>query len=175
MLAKCAMRWLAPSALILVVACVARLPRPSYSAQTTEALEPVTYPPPPARVEFVPARPAKGAVWIDGEWTWQGRRWAWRVGRWVIPPANARFAPWTMVRSDDGTIYFAPGIWVDAKHEPMTEPSAMATGTPTITDVVDPEGTLQHTGKSIRSPTDFEADAGTDGSPADAAPESSTD
>jgi hypothetical protein len=73
-----------------------------------------------------------------------------------------------MVRSEDGTIYFAPGVWVDAKHEPMTEPTAIATGQPTVTDVVDPEGTLQHTGKTIRSATDFEADAGPDGSPADA-------
>jgi hypothetical protein len=165
------MRWLAFSALIGIVACVGRLPRPTYSPQTTAALEPVTYPPPPARVEFVPALPVKGAVWIDGEWTWQGRRWAWRVGRWVVPPPNARFAPWTTVRSDDGTIYFAPGIWVDAKHQPTTEPTAVATGQPTIADVVDPEGTLQHTGKSIRSATDFEADAGIDGSPADDAPD----
>jgi hypothetical protein len=76
-----------------------------------------------------------------------------------MPPASSRFAPWTMVRSDDGTIYYASGVWVDAKRAPIAEPAALATGSPTIADVPDPEGTLEHTGKTIRT-SDPLTDAG---------------
>ncbi len=67
------------------------------------------YPPPPARVEFVPKSPKDGAVWLDGEWTWQGQRWAWKSGRWVAPPANAKFSPWTATRGQTGIYYVRRG------------------------------------------------------------------
>jgi hypothetical protein len=108
---------------IAFVACGhARLPRPPYVGHPTSALVEVPYPPPPSRVEFVPPQPQDGAVWIDGEWTWRGRRWAWRSGRWVTVPAGATFSPWTSVRNGDGTLYFAPGTWRNAKGEDMRAP-----------------------------------------------------
>ena len=65
-------------AFIVVPACGARLlAAPAYRVQATTALLPVDYPPPPARVELVPNAPSGEAVWIDGEWQWQGQRWAW--------------------------------------------------------------------------------------------------
>jgi hypothetical protein len=160
-------RWAAPAALAILVACVSRLPRPDYVAQPTAALETVGYPPPPARVEFVPPSPGKGAVWIDGEWVWQGRRWSWRIGRWVQPPPDAKFSPWTVVRSDDGATYYASGTWRDARGNDLPDPTAIITARPNLSDVVDPEGELEQTGRSIKPESG--RDAGPDGEAPDAA------
>src|SRR3954469_19970731 len=104
-------RWLV---LCAIVACGARaLPHPEYVAHPQRALVEVPYPPPPARVEFVPARPADDAVWVDGEWVWRGRRYAWKPGRWVMAPSDAKFSPWTSVRDREGTLYLAKGTWRD--------------------------------------------------------------
>ncbi|MBX3215973.1 MAG: YXWGXW repeat-containing protein [Labilithrix sp.] len=118
-----------------------KLPAPPYTTHPTSALVEIPYPPPPARVEAVPLRPNKGgAVWIDGEWTWQTRRWAWKPGRWVEPPANARFAPWTSVRDRVGTLYVAAGAWRDASGALVSEPEPLAVGGPAPAAVVTPEG-----------------------------------
>ncbi|MBX3207001.1 MAG: YXWGXW repeat-containing protein [Labilithrix sp.] len=124
------------------LACGApKLPAPPFTSQPTHALVEIPFPPPPARVEAVPPRPAKaGAVWIDGEWTWQTRRWAWKPGRWVEPPANARFAPWTTVRDRVGTLYVAAGAWRDAAGASVAEPAPLAIAGPAPAAVVTPEG-----------------------------------
>jgi hypothetical protein len=131
----------------------------------------VGYPPPPARIEFVPPPPAKGAVWIDGEWVWQGRRWAWRIGRWVQPPPGARYSPWTVVRGDDGTTFYAAGTWRDDRGAELAEPPALVAARANLSDVVDPEGELETTGRSIRpAQTASAADAGA-GAPAEGIPD----
>jgi YXWGXW repeat-containing protein len=140
------MRFLARVPLLLVLACGGELPGPTYVQQRGSALASVPYPPPPARVEFVPSRPVSGAVWIDGEWAFRGRRWSWRPGRWVVPPAGARFSPWTMVRADDGTIYYAPGAWRDAKDQDAPEPQALSSAKPSPGGVVNAEGERENTG-----------------------------
>jgi outer membrane lipoprotein SlyB len=56
------------------------------AVQTTQVIAPE---PPPARVQeyaMVPA-PGPGYVWIDGEWTWNGR-WFWRAGYWAYHPGG---------------------------------------------------------------------------------------
>lgn len=106
-----------------------RLPAPRYVAQTTGALRPVPFPPPPARAEWIPAAPREDdAVWIDGEWTWQGRRWAWRPGRWVLPPAGASYAAWTSVRDAHGNVYVAAGRWRDASGRAVADPAPISVG-----------------------------------------------
>jgi hypothetical protein len=167
------MRWYAHASLAIFGACASRLPHPPYAPQPADALEMVGYPPPPARVEFVPLRPAAGAVWIDGEWSWQGRRWAWRIGRWVDPPAGARFSPWTMVRGDDGTTYYAPGVWRDEHGAELAEPAALVAARPNLSDVVDPEGELETTGRSIRPAQDLSRDAGIE-APGEGIPDADT-
>ncbi len=124
------------------VACGApKLPAPPFTSQPTSALTEVPYPPPPARVEGVPPRPKdEGAVWIDGEWTWQTRRWAWKPGRWVKPTPGARFAPWTTVRDRIGTLYFAGGTWRDANGSEVAEPQPLAVGGPAPAAVISPAG-----------------------------------
>jgi hypothetical protein len=125
----------------VAIACGApRLAAPDYTGQPTAALSQIPYPPPPARVEFVPEQPRDGAVWIDGEWTWRTRRWSWKPGRWVEAPRNARFSPWTTVRDRTGTLYIAAGAWRDDKGGEVPEPPVLAAGRPTPVNVVDPEG-----------------------------------
>lgn len=129
------------AAATVMVACGARrLPAPSYTGQPQEALVQVPYPPPPARVEYVPEQPADGAVWIDGEWVWQGRRYAWKPGRWVKPPANAAFAPWATVRDPMGSLYIAEGTWRDSKGNEVAAPSPIETGAPSPGSITVPEG-----------------------------------
>lgn len=113
---------------------------PRYVSQPQEALEEVPFPPPPARVEFIPRRPSDDAVWIDGEWVWHGRRYAWKPGRWVKPPARGAYAPWTTVRDAMGTLYLAKGTWRDESGAALPDPEPLATGSPTRASVVDPEG-----------------------------------
>jgi hypothetical protein len=144
------MRLLVRASLVALFACGGGLPAPAYIQQRSGALAPVPYPPPPARAEFVPDQPANRAVWIDGEWVWRRRRWAWQQGRWVVPPNGARFSPWTMVRSDDGVIYYALGAWRDAKDNDVAEPQALATATSSAGEVVNPEGERETTGQTIR-------------------------
>jgi hypothetical protein len=98
-------------------------------SQPTTALVETPFPPPPARAEFVPKQPAKGAVWIDGEWTWRGHRWGWVAGRWVIAPPGAAFSPWTTVRGSSGTLFFAQGVWRDAHGDVVAAPVPLALGT----------------------------------------------
>ena len=131
----------------ILLACAApRLPAPTYVGQPTSALQEAAYPPPPGRVEYIPNLPQEGAVWIDGEWTWQGRRWAWKQGRWVMPPSGARFSPWTSTRDKTGLFYVAEGKWRDAQGRELPDPKPVALGRTRGGPVTDPEGdTVQPT------------------------------
>ena len=96
-------------------ACASSLPVPRTGTPNDQNREyvDVPYPPPAARVEIVPPCPERGAVWVDGEWSWKGKRWAWEPGGWVlVPQKDAYFTPWTIaVRPEDGTMRFWPGSW----------------------------------------------------------------
>ena len=120
---------------------VSRLPAPAYVAHPTSALVEVPYPPPPARVEYVPERPKDGnMVWLDGEWTWRGRRWGWKAGRWVVPPADAKFSPWTDVRDDRGTLSAAEGAGRDSKGVPLADPAPFTLAKTTAGTLVSADG-----------------------------------
>lgn len=112
----------------LTPACGASLPAPPTGVhpQGFTTFVEVPYPPPPARVEVVPPKPAEGAVWVDGQWDYEARSWVWRPGGWVSPPANAYFAPWLTVRRVDGKLFFAPGSWHDRSGKPVAEPKVLA-------------------------------------------------
>jgi len=122
------------------------MPRPKYAQQKTASLTQVGYPPPPARVELIPAQPPGHPVWLDGEWAWTGSKWAWTVGRWVVPRQGATFSPWTTVRDDRGNVYFANGVWNDATGQPLPPPPALASGRARAGDVTSPEGANEKTG-----------------------------
>lgn len=100
--------------LLTLTACGGSLPVPVTGPHGSE--DPavvVPFPPPPAHVEVVPPAPEglKGAVWVDGEWQWRGRRWVWLAGRWEEPYPGAYFAPSTTVRRADGELVWFAGVW----------------------------------------------------------------
>jgi hypothetical protein len=145
----------------LVVSCAAPLPRAREVAQPPAALIEVERPPPPARVEILPARPSIDAVWIDGEWIWRRGRWAWLPGRWVVPPEGASFAAWTFERGADGRLWYAPGVWRDASGAEIAAPKPLAFALVEAGAVVDAEGRTETTGPVLRdrpSPTRSPAD-----------------
>jgi hypothetical protein len=43
----------------------------------------VPAPPPAPLAQTVPPRPGGDRVWIEGHWTWNGRRYVWVNGRWA--------------------------------------------------------------------------------------------
>src|SRR5476649_2210822 len=88
-------------------ACSSSLRHPPYAPQAQSALVEVTLPPPPGRVEAIPASPTPSAVWVDGEWRWRRQRWGWQPGYWAEPPKDAKFSPWAFVRGVDGRFWVA--------------------------------------------------------------------
>jgi hypothetical protein len=121
-------RALATWVTLLASACRSALPEPPIGPSPGEALVDVTSPPPAAHVEYVPPRPRKDAVWIDGQWTWDGS-WRWEPGGWVAPPPGARFAPWRTFRRVDGTLAFASAAWIGARGEVIASPAVLRPAT----------------------------------------------
>jgi hypothetical protein len=78
-----------------------------------------------------------------------------------------------MVRSDDGTTYYAAGAWRDADGGALAEPLALVAARPNLSDVIDPEGELETTGRSIRPPTTSSRDGGA-GPAAEGTPDADT-
>jgi hypothetical protein len=108
---------------LLVLACSSGLPLPERTRHPREAFLPVPYPPPAALAETVPPQPERDeAVWIDGEWVFQGNRYVWQRGGWVEPPLGARFAQWRAVYQSAGRLFLAPGTWYDAAGHALPRP-----------------------------------------------------
>jgi hypothetical protein len=107
-------------------ACAAGLPRPPTAPQPESAFTDVPYPPPAARVETVPAQPAGGGVWVDGQWSWDGSHWDWVPGGWVEPAHGARFAPWALRMQPDGRLRFASAAWRDETGRELPPPVVLA-------------------------------------------------
>jgi hypothetical protein len=137
------MRWMTSRLAILgcaLAACSGRVPHPPYASQPASALVEVDYPPPPARVESVPERPAGNAVWLNGEWSWTGRRWGWKPGGWIVVPEGAAYAKLLIVRRNDGKLFAAPGMWRNAKGEEVSPPEPISASPAKSSAIVDPEG-----------------------------------
>jgi hypothetical protein len=94
-------------------ACHSSFPQPATGPQPENAFVTVPYPPPAARVEALPKRPSREAVWVDGQWSWDGTRWTWVPGAWVVPPPEGRFARWELRLLRDGQLLFARASWRD--------------------------------------------------------------
>jgi hypothetical protein len=131
------------------LACSSDLPHPRYTGQPTSALTEIPYPPPPARVEMVPAQPVDGAVFVRGEWLWDGRRWAWKQGAWYTPPEGVLYARWVTVRGNDGKLYLASGTWRTASGEEVQPPPAPYGARSGSESVVNPEGENETVGPTI--------------------------
>lgn len=118
--------------------------------------------PPPGRIEVIPPRPNRSAVWIDGEWSWHRQRWAWVEGRWVDPPPAASFSPWVFERGTDGRMWYAPGIWRRADGAPIDPPPPLASAHVEPTQIVNASGAVETTGptRSAPAPGSATADGG---------------
>ena len=136
---------------ILFVSCRGALPHPPYSAQPASALAAVEVGPPPGRVEVIPPPPAGADAWIDGEWIVRHGRWYWLLGRWVKTPPGATYSPWVLVRSSDGTPWYARGTWRDSHGANLQPPPPLAVATASGESVVDPEGEPEDTGRSLKT------------------------
>jgi hypothetical protein len=132
-------------------ACGETLPHPPYAAQATTALAAVDFGPPPGRVEVAPKRPALANAWVDGEWIRRHGRWYWLLGRWVQTPTGAVYAPWVVVRAVDGTPFYAPSRWQNAKGVPIPPPPALAYATANGQAVFNAEGEAEQTGRSVKT------------------------
>lgn len=99
------------AALMCVPACSGSLPKPPTGPAARDAMVEVPYPPPPARTETIPPQKSTAAVWLDGQWEWDGKDWKWLPGSWMTPPANAYFTPWATERRPDGRLFFSRAAW----------------------------------------------------------------
>jgi hypothetical protein len=136
---------------VLVLAgCGGGPPHPAMSSQAMSALTQVDTGPPPGRVETLPPRPAGADVWIDGEWLHRHGRWYWLLGRWTKAPAGATYRPWVVVRSVDGTAFYAPGVWVDKDGRPIPPPQPLAFAEATGMGLVSPDGEPEDTGRAMK-------------------------
>ena len=99
--------------------CSSSLSRPPSGPLPADAMVEVPYPPPPGRVETVPAQKKSAEVWIDGQWEWSGRDWRWVPGTWMVPPPHAYFTPWTTKHDPDGRLLFAPAAWRGKDGKPV--------------------------------------------------------
>jgi hypothetical protein len=133
----------------LAAACSGALPRPPFAAQPPTALVEVTVAPPPGRVEDVPTRPKRGAVWIDGEWTWRRHKWSWHTGYWADPPPGAKLSPWVFEVGVDGRLWYAQSAWRDANGAAVPAPAVLAAATVDQSEVVDATGDTQNTGSNL--------------------------
>ena len=70
-------------------------------------------PPPPARVEIVPA-PRPGFIWAPGFWSWDGHHHVWHRGYWEREHPGEHFVPAGWVNGPHGW-HFAPAHW---EHRP---------------------------------------------------------
>jgi hypothetical protein len=136
---------------VLLIGCSSELPHPRYARQPTSALVEVPFPAPPARVELVPAQPEPGAVWIRGEWSWQGNLWEWKRGLWTRPPAGAAYAPWVSVRGADGRLFYAPGTWRNAANERIADPEPIKVERSTKRHVTNTEDEIDPAGENVRA------------------------
>lgn len=95
------------------------LPRPSTGPTPRETGVEVPFPPPPARVEFVPDPKSDAEVWVDGQWDWDGDGWKWLAGSWMVPPEGAYFTRWSTYRRSDGRLFFVRAAWRDRNGKPL--------------------------------------------------------
>ena len=78
--------------------------------------EPVLVAPPPPRVEYYGAPPVAGQIWIDGYWSWTGRRHEWVSGRWEAPRPGYTWVPHRWERDGDRW-HQRGGRWEERREE----------------------------------------------------------
>lgn len=106
-------------------ACSPRVVTAPEGRHAPGAFTEVPYPPPAALVEVVPRARPRGAVWVDGYWTWRGSHYVWQRGGWVLPPPESTFAPWRTKYTKQGQLLFAPGRWYGPDAQEIDPPDVV--------------------------------------------------
>jgi hypothetical protein len=68
-----------------------------------------------------------------------------------VAPAGATFSPWAFTRAPDGTLWYAPGTWRDAKGAAIDAPAAIDVAQASTIEVVNATGNVESTGRTLRS------------------------
>ena len=87
----------------------------------------VAFPPPPAVVEELTGGASDPrCAWVDGHYTWDGRRWSWQAGRWVLPPTGCYYAEPVVAwaKAGEPRLYFTPPRWYRNDAVERTEKTA---------------------------------------------------
>jgi hypothetical protein len=124
--------------------CSSPIRHPPYAPQPASALFEVTLPPPPGRVESVPAAPTRDAVWVDGEWRWRRHKWGWQPGYWTVIPKDAKFSAWVFVRGTDGRFWSAPGAWRDSTGAQVPAPPELSAAKVDAAEIVNAVGETEN-------------------------------
>jgi len=95
----------------VVLGCTPRVPGPPIGTHAGEAPTTVPYPPPPGRTDELPPQPSEQDVWIDGQYTWDGKGYTWTAGSWVTPPPGRTYAPARLLRRRNGELLYYEGHW----------------------------------------------------------------
>lgn len=129
-----------------LIGCGSSLPRPTAVKNDPSGYVEVPYPPPAARIEFMPPKPDKpgNIVWADGEWRWRGKRWRWTNGGWFNVPTGTKLAHWAVVIRADGQMMFAPSVWEDASGKALAAaPTPIQKSLTNVTQLDEPETVRQ--------------------------------
>lgn len=96
---------------VMVTSCAPQTPVPPVAPHTGDTPLPVPYPPPAPRAQEIGRQPSETAVWVDGQWRWDGGGYAWLAGAWVEPRPGWAYAPPTVVRLRNGELLYYEGKW----------------------------------------------------------------
>src|SRR6185312_7999307 len=67
-----------------------------------------TVPPPTPIVEYRPAPPGYGYLWVDGSWDWTGYDWSWTSGYWAPERAGYIYVRPNYVYEGNRWVYRRP-------------------------------------------------------------------
>lgn len=111
--------WGLAAGLVAIVSCgsgVRLVPTGPHSGSQAAPLT-VDNPPPPAKIEKIPAAPDPDCAWLDGRWEPGAGVWEWTPGRWVRLEGAAQqchFATpealWVPT-AGKGLLFYLPGRW----------------------------------------------------------------
>jgi hypothetical protein len=111
--------------LLAAMACAPQTAGPPIAPHTGDTPIPVPFPPPTPKVEEIGRRPSETAVWVDGQWSWDGGGYVWGAGAWVEPRPGWAYAPPTVLRLRSGELLYYEGVWKEwSGEEPKTTEGA---------------------------------------------------
>jgi hypothetical protein len=102
---------LAAMLVTMSAACTVTATAPRVVVQPPLAEVVVARPPPPVRVEVIPAAPGAEWVWQPGHWRWEHNEYVWRPGHYEKRPGAAAYWVRPEWVARNGQWVFQPGHW----------------------------------------------------------------